>query len=81
MRHYIGTESECLAVDLIISTNCGWPIGSTQRWAIPRETTTAGVYSIEVPEGSHGFSFEQMNEGVTLPISENVQFPIVGESE
>jgi len=79
MRYYIGTEQECLQADAVISTNCGWPLGGTTNWANPALTLSGG-YVIPVPEGSHGFTGEAMQEGVTLPIVEDPEFPEV-ESE
>lgn len=77
ITYYIGTEAELLAVDAQISTNAGWPSGGTNRWAEPRETTTAGVFAIPAPplSGSHGFSYETLTSGVSQATSDNVSFP------
>lgn len=72
-----GTEQECLQADAIISANCGWPNGDTQRWAIPRQCTD-GDYAIPYPQGSHGFTAEQMQAGLNgFNIVETVEFPEV----
>lgn len=77
MRYYVGTETECLQADSIISQNCGWPDGNTTNWANPRQITD-GRYVIEVPVNGHGgFSAETMMEGVDLPMIENPEFPEV----
>lgn len=79
MKHYLGTLAECEAIDATITTNCGWPAEGTIHWADPRETVDTGVYAIEVPEGSHGFTKEQMTVTITAVEVEDVEFPIAGE--
>lgn len=79
MKYYVGTKTECLQADSIISQNCGWPAGSTTNWANPRQITD-GRYVIEAPVNGHGkFSAETMMEGVSLEIIENPEFPEVEE--
>ena len=77
MRYYIGTEQECMQVDSIISENCGWPNNGTNNWANPK-ITASGDYVIPVPEGSHGFTAEQMQTGLErFNIVDTVEFPEV----
>ena len=77
-KYYTGTESEMLALDVLITKNCGWPVEGTDKWASPRETATKGVYAIPAPQGSHGLKKEQMTKGITHN-EEDVDFPVIGE--
>ena len=72
--HYTGTLEEMEALDAKISINCNWPVGGTKNWANPRLTTT-GVYAIPVPQGSHGFTKEQMSANITAECISGVEFP------
>lgn len=74
IEYYIGTLQECLDLDVIISGNCNWPLRWNVNWANPQETVDTGVYSLEVPQGSHGFTKTQMNKNITSPIVMNVEF-------
>jgi hypothetical protein len=75
IEYYKGTQAEMQALDAQITSNCGWPSGGTINWATPRETVDAGVYAIEVPQGSHGFTKAQMISGVVSTVYTNVEFP------
>ena len=75
-ENYLGTYQECLDLDAKISINCGWPNDGTKHWAHPVETIVEGVFSIPVPQGSHGFRKEQMNTGISHDMSVNVEFPV-----
>ena len=75
MKYYVGTKEELLALDAIITSNCGWPDGRTTHWANPTETNILGVFAIPVPEGSHGFKKEKMVQGIKGEEVENVSFP------
>lgn len=75
VKYYLGTLVECQVIDSQISMNCGWPSGGTTNWDNPRQTTTEGVYAIQVPAGSHGFTKEQMMAGITAGEHENIVFP------
>lgn len=84
MTYYVGTKEECDAINAKISENCGWPSGGTTDWAISIETTQPGVYAIVLPgpEGSHGFTREEMMKDIDTVEVETVQFPEVeGEQE
>ena len=71
---YKGTLTEMTIIDAQISANCGWPDGNTQNWDAPRQTIDSGVYAIATPEGSHGFTKEQMTQGVNAIEYDNVEF-------
>lgn len=74
-EYYVGTLEECQSYDAIITANCGWPSGGTTNWDNPKETAIPGVYAIEVPQGSHGFTKEQMNAGISSAITVDPEFP------
>lgn len=79
IEYYTGTEQECLDIDAAITVNCGWPLGGTNNWDNPRETTVAGVYAISVPQGSHGFTKDQMTSGISSEVKTDVEFPVEEE--
>ncbi len=74
-EYYTGTEEEMQALDDAISANCGWPEGGTSHWDSPKEAVDSGVFALLVPQGKHGFTKEQMNNGITHEIITDVQFP------
>lgn len=74
IEYYLGTLQECQEIDEIISANCGWSDGNTHHWASPVETLNVGVFSIPVPQGSHGLTKEQMNDGIAKEIVTGVEF-------
>lgn len=78
-EHYKGTLTRMQELDDIISTNCNWPSNGTTHWANGKETVDSGVFSITTPQGSHGFTKEQMNSGVSDTIYTDVEFPESGE--
>lgn len=78
-ERYKGTPERMQELDDIISSNCGWPSNRTTHWAYPKETIDSGVFSITVPQGSHGFTKEQMNNGISDTIYTDVEFPKVEE--
>lgn len=75
--YYAGTLEEMNTTDAKIVANC--PTGGFVNWDIPKETTTTGIYAITVPEGSHGYTREQMISGINDIEVETVEFPQEGE--
>jgi hypothetical protein len=55
-----------------IDANCGLPNDTTETWAYPKTTTNG--YGCEVPKGSHGFTKEQMTNGIDEPEKDNVEY-------
>ena len=77
IEYYVGTFQECINIDNDICFNCLFPSNGTINWCSPIETIDNGVFVIEVPQGSHGFTKEQMNKGIAAQIQTNVLFPVL----
>ena len=82
MRYYVGKKQGIIIAEGIISENMGLPDGrGTYKWANPKDITESNMFALPVPEeGTRGMTFEQANEGVLLPIREDVEFPITEEA-
>lgn len=80
MIYRIGTYEQCIADDMRISQNCGYPKNGTTNWAVPRETMDTGVWAYpDFPlSGRDDTTYEQATDGVACPIGEAV-FPEVGD--
>lgn len=71
--YYFGNKAEIEVIINKINANCGFGAGnSTITWAEP--VKVQGGYVCEVPEGSHGFSKEEMLVGVAGNIIDNPIF-------
>lgn len=65
IQYFYGTKAQIEDVISKIDGNCGFSEGNlTRTWDIPLQVQ--GGYVCVVPQGSHGFTKEEMLKGITF---------------
>ena len=64
----LGTEDRVDQINAEIDSNCNWPDDNTSGWGGKLDTVDANLKALVLPAttGSHGFTWQEMMEGIDL---------------